>query len=218
MLMNHRAQPFKVYVRTKITYSDTPKTEVTPLWLDTAGCDLDPTYTVPGDGPKGSNYVDDAHLHRPRGRPDHRRARDTCTAAAGTRRVTNTSCGNRRLIRSQAYYAMPNHIFYRVRPILHEPSPVSMSRTVSREGIPVSAGDQLRLRAVYDNHLPHTRVMSILMAYLVPGEVEPCAAAPVGHREAGRPAPLPQAVPAVAGAADGAADGARSSRSRTRSA
>ena len=60
MLMNHRAHPFKVYVRTKITYSDTPKTEVTPLWLDTAGCDLDPTYTVPGDGPKGSNHVDDA--------------------------------------------------------------------------------------------------------------------------------------------------------------
>ena len=65
-----------------------------------------------------------------------------------------------------------------MRPILHEPSPISMSRIVSEQGIPVSAGDQLRLRAVYDNHLPHTRVMSILMAYLVPGDVEPCAASP----------------------------------------
>jgi hypothetical protein len=177
MLMNHRAQPFKVYVRTKITYSDTPKTEVTPLWLDTEGCDVDPTFTVPGNGPKGSNHVDDAIYTVPQ---DGRIIGGQGHLHGGGRyqTVTNTSCGNRRLIRSQAYYAMPNHIFYRVRPILHEPSPVSMSRTVSREGIPVSAGDRLRLRAVYDNHLPHTRVMSILMAYLVPGDVEPCADPP----------------------------------------
>jgi hypothetical protein len=177
MLMNHRAYPFKVYVRTRITYSDTPKTEVTPLWLDTAGCNVDPVFTVPGGGAEGSNYVDD-HIYTV---PEDGRiigAQGHLHGGGRYQTVTNTSCDNRRLIRSQAYYAPPDHIFYRVRPILHEPSPVSMSRTISREGIPVSAGDKLRLRAVYDNELPHTRVMSILMAYLVPGDVEPCAAPP----------------------------------------
>jgi hypothetical protein len=177
MLMNHRSYPFKVYVRTRITYSDTPKTEVTPLWLDTEGCDPDPVFTVPGNGPKGSNYVDDATYTVPM---DGRIIGGQGHLHGGGKyqTVTNTSCGNRRLMRSQAYYGFPNHIFYRVRPILHEPSPISMSRIVSDDGIPVSAGDKLRLRAVYDNHLPHTRVMSILMAYLVPGDVEPCAASP----------------------------------------
>jgi hypothetical protein len=185
MLMNHRSYPFKVYVRTRITYSDTPKTEVIPLWMDTArtpnggraGCDVDPTYTVPGGGKKGSTHTDDAIYTVPE---DGRilGAQGHLHGGGRYQTVTNLSCQSRRLWRSQAYYAMPDHIFYRVRPILHEPSPVSMSRIVSPAGIPVSEGDQLRLRAVYDNQLPHTRVMSIMMAYLAPGGVEPCADAP----------------------------------------
>ena len=177
MLMNHRPYPLKVYVRTRITYSDTPKTELTPLWLDQAGCDPDPVFTVPGGGEKGSTYVKDATYTVPE---DGRivGAQGHLHGGGRYQTVTNTSCGDRRLLRSQAYYPPRNHIFYRVRPILHEPSPVSMSRTMSKQGIPVSAGDQLRLRAVYDNQLPHTRVMSIVMAYLAPGDVEPCAEPP----------------------------------------
>jgi plastocyanin len=185
MLMNHRPYPFTAYVRTRITYSDTPKTELIPLWMDTArtpnggpaGCDVDPTYTVPGGRKKGSTHTDDAIYTVPQsGRIVG--AQGHLHGGGRYQTVTNLSCQNRRLWRSQAYYAMPDHIFYRVRPILHEPSPVSMSRIVSPQGIPVQAGDQLRLRAVYDNHLPHTRVMSIMMAYLLPGETEPCADAP----------------------------------------
>jgi hypothetical protein len=173
MLMNHRPYAFTAYVRTRITYSDTPKTELTPLWMDTFGCHVDPTYTVPGGGKKGSNHVDDHVYTVPR---DGRiiGAQGHLHGGGRYQTVTNTSCDDRRLWRSQAYYAMPDHIFYRVRPILHEPSPVSMSRTIAPDGIPVSEGDQLRLRAVYDNELPHTRVMSIMMAYLAPGDVEPC--------------------------------------------
>ena len=140
MLMNHRAHPFKVYVRTQITYSDTPKTEVTPLWLDTEGCDPDPTFTVPGDGPKGSNYVDDGTYTVPQdgriiGGQGHLHGGGKYQTLSRTHRADNE-----RLIRSQAYYAMPDHIFYRVRPILHEPSPVSMSRTASRAGHPGERG------------------------------------------------------------------------------
>ena len=73
MLMNHRGFPFKVYVRTKITYSDTPKTEVTPLWIDTEGCDVDPTYTVRRRRPEGLDRLRPRTLHGADGRPHHRR-------------------------------------------------------------------------------------------------------------------------------------------------
>jgi plastocyanin len=177
MLMNHRGYPFKVYVRTRITYSDTPKTEVIPLWLDTENCNPDPTYTVPGNGRRGSTHYDrqdwvapmdgyilgaQGHLH----------------GGGKYQSLRNTSCENRELIRSRAYYGHPDHIFYRVRPILHEPSPIAMSRTYSRAGIPVNEGDVLRLTAAYDNAIPHTRVMSIMMAMFLPGEVDGCEEPP----------------------------------------
>ena len=178
MLMNHRPYPFKVYVRTRITYSDTPKTEVTPLWIDTAGCDVDPTYTVLGNGGRGSTSYDRAQWTVPM---DGRiiGAQGHLHGGGKYQTLRNTTCGDELLIRSRAYYGYPDHIFYRVRPILHEPSPISMGRTYSAAGIPVNEGDQLRLTAAYDNGLPHTRVMSIMMAYLVPGEVEDgCPALP----------------------------------------
>ena len=178
MLMNHRPYPFKAYVRTRVTYSDTPKTEVTPLWIDTEGCDVDPTYTVLGNGGRGSTAYDRATFTVPM---DGRiiGAQGHLHGGGKYQALRNTTCGNELLVRSRAYYGPPDHIFYRVRPILHEPSPISMSRTYSPSGIPVNEGDQLRLTAAYDNGLPHTRVMSIMMAYLVPEDVEDgCPALP----------------------------------------
>jgi hypothetical protein len=178
MLMNHRAYDLKVYVRTRLTYSDTPKTELTPLWFDTENCNPDPVFTVPGGGKKGSTYRDretesvtvpsdgriigaQGHLH---GGGKYQSLRDD-------------TCG-RELVRSRAYYGFPSNIFYRVRPILHEPSPIAMGRTISRRGIPVNEGDKLTLTAAYDNQLPHTRVMSIMMVYFLPGEVDGCEPMP----------------------------------------
>ena len=177
MLMNHRGYPFKVYVRTRITYSDTPKTELTPLWIDTEGCDIDPTYTVRGNGGRGSTHFDRATWEVPM---DGRiiGAQGHLHGGGKYQTLRNTSCNDELLVRSQAYYGHPDHIFYRVRPMLHEPSPISMSRTVSATGIPVNEGDRLRLTAAYDNGLPHTRVMSIMMAFLVPGEVDGCQGRP----------------------------------------
>jgi plastocyanin len=177
MLMNHRGYPFKVYVRTKITYSDTPKTELTPLWIDTFGCNIDPTYTVRGNGGRGSTHFD-RHTYEV---PEDGRivgAQGHLHGGGKYQTLRNTSCDNQRLVRSQAYYGQPDHIFYQVRPMLHEPSPISMSRTISPSGIPVSKGDKLELKAAYDNGLAHTRVMSIMMAYLAPGEVDGCQDVP----------------------------------------
>lgn len=177
MLMNHRPYPFKVYVRTRITYTQEPRTAVTPLWIDTRGCHPDPVYDVPGGRKKGSTHFNRATWRVPEsGRIIG--AQGHLHGGGKWQRLVNRSCSNERLVTSRAHYGMPRHIFYRVRPILHEPSPISMSRTVTRQGIPVRAGDRLRLTAAYDNQLPHTRVMSIMMAYLAPGEVEECEAQP----------------------------------------
>ena len=177
MLMNHRAYPLTVYVRTRITYSDTPKTELTPLWLDTENCNPDPVYTVKGNGGKGSTHLDRQRWTVPEdgliiGAQGH------LHGGGRYQSLRNASCENREIVRSRAYYGYPDHIFYRVRPILHEPSPISMSRTISERGIPVNAGDELTLTAAYDNGLPHTRVMSIMMGYLLPTNVDGCAPMP----------------------------------------
>ena len=68
------------------------------------------------------------------------------------------------------------------RPILHEPGPTHMSQFTSAEGIPVAAGQTLRLTAVYDNGAPHTRTMGIMILYLAPeraaGQVTGCSPTP----------------------------------------
>jgi plastocyanin len=53
-----------------------------------------------------------------------------------------------------------------------------MSTFSSAEGIPVAAGDKLRLTATYDDSLPHVRVMGIMLLYLVPGTVSRCQGVP----------------------------------------
>ena len=63
---------------------------------------------------------------------------------------------------------MPNDPYYRVRPRLHEPGPISMTQFTSGQGIPVRAGERLRLTATYDNRLPHTRVMGIMLVAFAP--------------------------------------------------
>jgi plastocyanin len=75
---------------------------------------------------------------------------------------------------------MPNHSFYNVKPILHEPGPIQMSGTLSTQGFPVAQGQRLRLTANYDNQYPHTRVMGISMVYVAPSDtpVDGCGPLP----------------------------------------
>ncbi len=69
---------------------------------------------------------------------------------------------------------MPSDPFYKVRPRLHEASPVRIGILSSATGIPVAGGDRLTLQAGYDDSRLHTRVMNILLAYLAPGPVNGC--------------------------------------------
>jgi plastocyanin len=83
-------------------------------------------------------------------------------------KLTEPNCGNREIARSDPTWGLPDHPFYNVRPVLHEPGPINMSAFRSTTGLPVHAGETIRLNSIYDNSLPHVRVMGILVAYLAP--------------------------------------------------
>ncbi len=184
MLMNHRPQPDPVFIRWTVTYEDSEQlTPVRPIWLDVVNCNADPVYTVAGSRkptvherrydrtvPESGRIVSvGGHVH----------------GGATDLRLTQPDCDNREIHRSRPAWGTPDHPFYNVRPILHEPGPLSMSRFVSGQGYPVSKGQRLRLNSRYDNTLPHTRVMGIVIAYLAPDASVPegCAPPPADARD-----------------------------------
>ena len=97
--------------------------------------------------------------------------------------LSDRTCG-RTLFTSQPSWNGPIPL-----PLLHEPGPTKMSSFQSPLGIPVAAGDDLRLTAVYDNSRPHTRVMGIMMVYLAPTLVAGCEAIPGLTIDLGTPGP-----------------------------
>lgn len=82
--------------------------------------------------------------------------------------ITQPECGNRQIAESTPTWGLPDHPFYTVRPVLHEPGPINMSAFQTPTGLPVGAGSQIRLNSVYDNATPHTRVMGIFIIYVAP--------------------------------------------------
>jgi plastocyanin len=86
--------------------------------------------------------------------------------------LRDESCGTR-LFTSEPTWGLPL-----VQPVVHEPGPKHMTEVSTADGIPVAAGDRLRLDAVYDDSRPHTRVMGIMLVFLAPGPVARCAPAP----------------------------------------
>jgi plastocyanin len=190
MLMNHRPQPDPVFIRWTVTYEDSEQlTPVRPIWLDVVNCNADPVYTVAGSSkPKiherryersvpesGRVVAVGGHVH----------------GGANDLRVSQVDCDDRVIHRSRPAWGTPDHPFYKVRPILHEPGPLSMSRFVSGQGWPISKGQKLALTSRYDNTLPHTRVMGIVIAYLAPdASVPEGCAPPPGDVQVEQPAEL----------------------------
>jgi plastocyanin len=161
MLMNHRAESDEAYVEYKITYDDAPDLQpVSPYWLDVRNCKADPVFDVPGGGKPGSNFATSSTFTMPEG---VRIVGGTHHVHGGAKhlKVTQPDCGGRQLMRSDPAWGRATHPFYNVKPVLHEPGPVSMSSTLSAQGFPVAAGERLTLTAVYDNEVPHTRAMGI---------------------------------------------------------
>jgi len=186
MLMNHHAHSMKVSVRYTVRYvTDESLAPVHPIWLDIHDCSADPIFDVPGTGGRGSTYSRHTDLKiRESGR---------LVTAGGhlhgggiNLELSDQTCG-RRLFTSLPSWGGPMPL-----PLMHEPGPSHMSSFASPIGIPVAAGDTLRLTAVYDNSRPHTRVMGIMIAYLTPTLVSGCEPIPALTLDLGNPGPPPK--------------------------
>jgi plastocyanin len=180
MFMNHRNRVDSAYVRYRVTYDTDPTLKaVKPYWLDVKNCLSDPVFDVPGGGRRGSTYrrsktftfpeagrliAGGGHVH----------------GGARSLDVRRADCRGKLVYRSRPTWGGPRHPFYNVRPILHEPGPISMSGFNSAQGFPVAKGERLRLDARYDNRYPHTRVMGIAISYLAPDPsvTKPCGPNP----------------------------------------
>ena len=174
MLMNHRNVSDSVYIQYSVRYvTGEQLTPVKPVWLDVRNCDSDPIFNVPGNGPLFSTYSRHADFTMPEsgvfvGGGAHLHGGGLKLA------LTSRSCGGRKLFTSEPTWGLPV-----VRPVMHENGPKHMTTFSTANGIPVSAGESLRLTATYENSLPHTRVMGIMILYFAPGSVDGLASASV---------------------------------------
>jgi plastocyanin len=115
--------------------------------------------------------------------------------------LTQPNCGNRQVAESDPTWGPPDHPFYNVRPILHEPGPINMSAFGSTTGLPIHAGETIRLNSIYDNSAPHVRVMGIMVVYLAPDAsvTEDCGPVPnwtvLKTDQPGRTGPIPFTIP-----------------------
>jgi plastocyanin len=175
MFMNHRHVRERVYLQYTVTITDEPRIPVTPHWISVS-CAEGKIYSVPGDGgvhelsrtwtvPRGGRIVAAAaHAHG---------------GALGVD-VADERCGGRPLLSSAARYGLVDDPIYNLSPVLHEPSPRSMSVATSASGWPVSRGDHLKVTSRYANDSPHSAVMGIMHLYIAhgAGRPEPCPPLP----------------------------------------
>jgi plastocyanin len=185
MVMNHRAVRDTAYIRYTLTYdSDPALTPVHPVWLDVNNCRADPVYDVPGGGAPGTNDVRTADWVAPYG---GRLVSGGGHVHGGAKelQLTSPDCQDRLLARSRPTWGNADHPFYNVKPVLHEPGPINMTGFSSSTGVPVAAGERLRLNSIYDAELPHTRVMGIMVVFMTKDESPPagCAALPADLTE-----------------------------------
>jgi plastocyanin len=165
MLMNHRKVKDKAFIEWKVTYTTEPQQAVRLYWMDVKNCHADPIFSVPGGGGPGSTYTKTYDLTMPESGRIVAGGGHVHGGAEGLR-VSQPECGDRTIFTSKPAWGMPSHPFYNVKPILHEPGPISMSGTLSSQGYPVAQGQTVRLTATYDNERPHTRVMGIAGIYV----------------------------------------------------
>ena len=212
MVMNHRQVTDSAYVQYTVTVRTDPMAPgggapmqgVEPYWLDINDCHVDPFYNVPGTGGKGSTDTQyrDVTIHEP-----GRIVAGIGHVHGGAQKLTLSQphCGNRQVAESLPTWGNPDHSFYNVRPILHEPGPINMTAFRSQQGIPVTAGQTVRLNSIYDNSRAHTRVMGIEQIYVAPdpGVTNGCGPLPtdvqtLGATQPGRPGPVNFTVPLTA--------------------
>lgn len=183
MLMTHSLNAGIVYVQYRFRFVTGQRMKrVRPFWIRANGCNPQPSYSVPGDGGPNSTHNQKytwtvpfdgrivfagGHLH------------------GGSKRMflSEPGCKNRELINTDPLYGKPDDPVYSIRPILHEPGPVSTRAYQSRLGVGVRKGQKLVVNGLYDNEYARARVMSIMHIYVAPGDPGPrCGPIPAGRK------------------------------------
>ena len=170
MLMNHQARRKVAYVE-YTAWVDTSRSiqGVRPYWVRATGCHKrrDPIFNVPGGGLPGARFEKSASWTVPQ---SGRLVAGGSHVHGGSRelRLSQPRCGGRPLMVSRPLYGLPEHPYYNVLPVLHEPGPMATSWLTSAAGIPVRTGERLRVTSIYDGERPHVRVMGIWHLYLAP--------------------------------------------------
>jgi plastocyanin len=165
MFMNHRPSRDRVYLAYNVTVSTDRKTPVKPYWLSVS-CDDGKIYSVPGGGAPGSVHERSRTWVAPR---NGRIVAAAAHAHGGALSVDVTERGCGPLTSSTALYGGPEDPIYALSPVLHEPSPRSMSVATTRAGWAIARGDRLRITSRYSNEAPHSAVMGIMHLYVAPG-------------------------------------------------
>jgi plastocyanin len=202
MYMSHTRRAQDVYLEYTVTIVTGKRlTPVRPLWLRADGCDPSSSYTVPGGGAPGSV---DARSY------DWRIPVSGRIVAAGAHMhgsaksvdIEQPRCGDRTLISHKPRWGLPDDPVYHVRPKLHEPGPIATGYFLSPTGIPVRAGEYLRVIGRYDAELPHPIVMAITHLYIARDKHAPrgCGPLPADRRihwtrKRGRVSVAPAQVP-----------------------
>src|SRR4051794_7953300 len=160
MLMNHTDRPEAAFIEYRVTIEKSRRLKpVTPFWLDVARCHGGSIFSNPGNDIGGAKY----HQAIPWKVPFNGRIVDAGAHLHGgaiDMKIKQPACRNRTLANSRAVYGMPDDPVYKVRPILHEPGPISSTVARSATGIPVSRGDRLLATTTYDNADPHPAAMA----------------------------------------------------------
>ena len=190
MLMNHKPQRLNGFIRYTVRYvTGETLTPVKPIWLDVRNCTgPDPVFDVPGGGKQFSTFTKTADFTMPE---SGRLVSGGGHLHGGGHRLElrNASCGDRELFTSRPTWGSQHP-----QPTMHEPGPTRMTSWADAAGIPVAAGERLRLRAVYDNSRPHMRVMGIMVAFFAPGPAAACQEPPVLADPLFDPGPPPRVV------------------------
>jgi hypothetical protein len=171
MLMNHRSQTERAYIEyTAWVETGRRLRDVRPYWVRATGCEnaRDPIFNVPGGRSAGAVFAKSAAWTVPR---SGRLVAGGAHVHGGARalRLSQPRCSNRTLMLSRPLYGLPEHPYYNVLPVLHEPGPIATGWVTSATGVPVARGDRLRVTAIYDGRRPHVRAMGIWHVYLAPG-------------------------------------------------
>lgn len=179
MLMNHTHRQERVYLKYTVTLAKGPVTPVVPYWV-TLGCRQAKIFNVPGGRRPGGVYRRSRSWTVPQ---DGRVVAAAGHAHGGALGIAMSErrCGSRRrMLSSAALYGASTDPIYRLSPVLHEPSPRSLSVVTSATGWPVRRGQRLRMTAYYDAERPHVAVMGIMHLYIARSARRPasCPAPP----------------------------------------